>query len=575
MGCAYRPFFPYTPSNMSAPLLKTIYWQSLFEGLYRETCRLYEQHNEQYKGAGRAYPYRVKPGTQKTGLNIIRLWCKHVATEMNKGRRIFTNAVPVNRNKLMQRADGEAASPSSVPGHLGKLAYCGLILGEEENPDQPFDDKVYRHRELDGGQGFGVRPIKAFHGTNRDFEVLISPELLKGVEKLLDRAGAKIVTVDSFGSQAETPTPQADPEPSKRQNLTHNKAMKGTIRNEAMTQAASAGADSGREDENQSKASADADSSREDGNAADGNGVKVSEPRGETQGDSGESCGRDVSEVARRRPGGRLSLNEMLQLAQNGDAVEIDAALLVEAYENKLVPAMGRAPYAHTAIQAGLESARRLVARAPEQHRDEFVNRMLQTINRMADYLSKPDIKYPFVREPGAWFDPDNLKSGILGAERRWLRKYEARAEELKDLKLMRAKRQAADDAAKIERAKASELYSISYHFQKFMMGIHPSNQTLRRADLDKWTHSLRLMITQDGYRLDEVKKVIRWLLDSPTANAKFWRKGTQGGGIRSIPGLRRNYKLIREQRAQDLAQDRQKKNKKHKTPQGKIKPMY
>jgi hypothetical protein len=554
----HRPFFPYTPSDMSAPLaLKTIYWQSLFEGLYRETCRLYEQHNEQYKGAGRAYPYRVKPGTQKTGINIIRLWCKHVATEIAKGRRIFTNAVPVNRHKLMQRADGEAASPSSVPGHLGKLAYCGLILGEEENPDKPFDDKVYRHRELDGGQGFGVRPIKAFHGTNRDFEVLISPELLKGVEKLLDRAGAKIVTVDSFGSQPEPHDPKAEPEPSKRQNLTHNKAMKGTIRNEAMTQAASA----------------DADSSREDGNAADGNGVKVSEPSGETQGDPGKSCGRDVSKVTRRRPVGRLSLNEMLQLAQNGDAVEIDAALLVEAYENKLVPAMGRAPYAPTAIQAGLESARRLVVRAPEAHRDQFVNRMLQTINRMADYLSKPDIKYPFVREPGAWFDPDNLKSGILGAERRWLRKYEARAEELNDLKLMRAKRQVADDAAKIERAKASELYSISYHFQKFMMGIHPSNQTLRRADLDKWTHSLRLMITQDCYRLEEVKKVIRWLIDSPTANAKFWRKGTQGGGIRSIPGLRRNYKLIREQRAQDLA--KQKQNKKPKTPKGKIKPMY
>ena len=148
------------------------YWKTLYDGMMSTLCNRIDSHNEKYsksKGFRASYPARLKKTEINTLHNVVKQWSKQQAANINAGRPV-TNILSTNNRD----AQGGKGDSSNTARHLGKLAFSGFLLGERVSEDA---EVRYRCQFTQGGKGYGIRPLKLFHGSARNYDLLIDPSI--------------------------------------------------------------------------------------------------------------------------------------------------------------------------------------------------------------------------------------------------------------------------------------------------------------------------------------------------------------------------------------------------------------
>ncbi|MEO0473274.1 MAG: hypothetical protein AAF206_26915, partial [Bacteroidota bacterium] len=223
------------------------------------------------------------------------------------------------------------------------------------------------------------------------------------------------------------------------------------------------------------------------------------------------------------------------------------AVLLVQSYLKKLAPLMGR-DYHPSEQKRAILAAIRLIECWPDQQKGGAVDRLLLTIDHMAVWFRKKADSggNPWFLPPSQYFDPDSA-NGILGAEKRFLRKYEETGKSWKEAKTLKSleNSQSAEEAK--QRYK-SDHHTIAFYLKQKMMAIHPNDMRLRAASLDKWAYHLNMLSRKNQKNIQQIHKVAVWMMESKTNSARFWRKEWSEVGIRSTWSFRKHFQKMQDQ---------------------------
>ena len=488
----------------------------LFDAMYPKLMDTYAKHNEKFSGPNyrRSNPSRVKTSEAKTGVNILRLWCRHVIRQYNLGYRVISNVVPVNR----ATATNFQGALSTAPAHFAKLAYCGALVSRESNED---DAKVY--------QRWGRRPELNWRGSKKDFQFLINPEYIPVY--LLNSFGIDVVALKNFDGEtspvelklkAINESELSD----NRQSLADNKAITETIINKELPQAASL-----RDNHKQ-----------EDGNTQ----RQESNPR-DAQEAPAQRESNPFAEMRRRRRNRTQQADKRLEgkyaWIVDQDAVHSAAQMLMKEYENRLMKAMNK-PFSPRVMEKGLAKAVELVAGLPRETRMHTVARWVETICHMEEWLT---ITGKFVLAPHLWFDL-HQKANIIGAERNFLRKYEAKRHEWQDLRIMARYQEESQARKDIKHKDKTDWHNISFQVKQSLMLWHPEDVQLRKGSVRRWAEHIRLLNRRDRFSIDIICEVATWWLNAEDESAIFWRKEAGTGGIRSTRGFRKHFPQMLDQ---------------------------
>jgi hypothetical protein len=484
--------------------------------------RLLDAHNALFADQPRNYPGRVK-GTEWISAQILcDLWSQQTAIAVAGGAQVVTNVVWVN-NQALSRYQRSA---STGIAHLAKLAFAKIILAEEDNCTKCWKSK------LDGSdpeaRGFGWRPLKRWHGTKHNYELLLNPELLP--IRQLHECGVHLHPVWAFEEVTE------------EQKQAHDALNDGIA--DALFSADKA-RKSGHKEEQQEAINKEIKTEAAPlrgmlsvfGNESDAKQEPTPEPEAqhpETKG-AGAAAGIGVD-------AGELTARLIHRLVDSHNVLEECASRMLRAYEQKLIPAMQLRNRNYEAPdelnwKIAHKKAVALLAMVDADALTMLFGRLMLTIERMAATISRRQSATYFVPAPATWFDLD-ARVNILGAEKRYLKAYEAGAEELK------AKREAAKPASwdgekEMVLAKTDNILWLAYHFKLRFMEINPKDKSLPYADIRRWAMSLR-QIMGAGVGVERITEVAKWLFTSRDEDAVYWRET-----IRSTSGLRKCWDAI------------------------------
>jgi hypothetical protein len=525
--------------QQSAKKAKKLHWQLLFDAMYPRLMQLYDNHNEKFTGSKytKATPNRVKRNEKKTGVNILRLMCRKMAKDVANGHRVVTNMVPVNRASAL----GWDGAVSTAPGHFAKLAYAGALVAREADDD---DAQVY--------QRWNRTPLKRWHGSCRDFDFLMNPDLLP--VELLEAYGVDVLALEGFdeASEAEGSAPiidmkepemtvwmsedvarllaqDSDNETANRQSLADISAIKETIEIRELENAVSL--------RDESLAEANGNTQKQE---------QHPEQAGEEAAAGGGGRRRSIFEEMRERRRRRMAGNgqdarqdSIHALALQGDSIRSDAKMLMDAYEKRLMRAMNK-QFSQRVMDKGLLQAEKLVASVPDHRRTYMVSRWLQVISHMEEWILDDPVKN-FVYVPYMWFD-HTTNASIAGAEKRWLAKYEHRSQEFKDLQAMARYQDEEQAEHDIKMRDKSDYHHIAWQIKQQLVKTHPKDKAVAKASVRKWADQVRLIHKRDGYKLELICEVASWWLSDGGSKAMFWRFEAGTSGIRSTRGLRKNF---------------------------------
>ena len=240
---------------------------------------------------------------------------------------------------------------------------------------------------------------------------------------------------------------------------------------------------------------------------------------------------------------GEMTSRVIGRLLDQGNVLDECAGRLMRAYEQKLIPAM-QLRNRHYELPDALNwkiahgKAVAMLALAGPDGLHHLFGRLMLTIERMAATISRRQSATWFVPQPATWFDLD-AKVNILGAEKRYLRSYEAGADELK------ARREAAKPASwdgekEQALAKTDRLLWLAYHFKLRFMEINPKDKSLPYADIRRWAVQIR-QIMRTGVAEERITDVAKWLFSATNnEDSVYWRET-----IRSTSGLRKCWEPI------------------------------
>lgn len=355
----------------------SFHWQSLFRVVSRRAYELMEAHNLQYPTEAEcrryekvvpgirersvfsiAYPRRIKESEEKTILNVLKQWCKQVAKQIQSGEKVITNLVYTNRRS--SRNFKRSARGSNA--HFAKGVYCGCLVGEVDEITAEYKCQF----TYADGRGVGVRPWKRFHGTRKDFELCIHPDLIP-VNALPEDVEPEVID------------PYED-EPEKR---FHAKAWELAFQDPSK-------------------------------------GQKMPPfPEGI------ETLNKEISRPEVPADGNSKEVASFSKLYLNGQVLEAYATLLMGSYEQKLAKAMGR-NFSHAELARGQQAARNMLKACSQNALEGFVDRCLRTIAHMEQWIQH-DPARNFVMPPSKWFDLDSA-SNIAGAYRKFLQPWELTA---------------------------------------------------------------------------------------------------------------------------------------------------
>ncbi|MEO0471161.1 MAG: hypothetical protein AAF206_16150 [Bacteroidota bacterium] len=560
-------------------------WQTLFYGMLPAVMEQFRQHNLLYPtkqewrcalrkidrsgmvslaslGApafSRGYPGRIKDSEQETAINILKLWCKETATQINRGSKFITNQVHVNRHNAR---DGKA-DPSGTDRHLGKLVYCGFLLGTETDDDSPA---VYRSQFEGKGKGYGAQPIKHFNGRHADYVLLLQPFLIN--QGNLPQ-GVQFKPLASFtrDSVVHFPAPILDsripahfaafsPQFENFRPSTSDGNLINKIIRDKVSEIGGKLPESEAESSGIKRESAISDTLSAD-ELADGNHPKAEVGKTEFQAESAGIAENSANilpktdEIEGSGPVADLvksieitSESAFRTLFMAGQEITAFAVLLVQSYLNKLAPAMGRTYYQAESKRAIL-AAIRLLRLWPEDRISYATDRLILTIDHMAGWIQQNPGKN-FVLPPSRWFDPDE-KANIIGAEKRFLRKYEETAQSwtlATTLKSAEIAQREEDEKLRLR----SDFHAIAVYLKKMMLSHHKYDQRIRMASIEKWVIPLQLLASKDHRTITEIFKVAKWLMCNRSKNAQFWRKDAANLGIRSTTGFRKHFQSMYDQ---------------------------
>ncbi len=513
--------------------------QLLFKLSYKRFCKHYNQHNAQFPIGPfpRSHPYTLKDGDMKTGLSALKQWTKQVTTDMASGKKCITNVLRTNNLKLRQSSDGRYRAKSGTAGHLAKLTYAGLFLGEQETADRPHEQKVYRHRDL-GGKGFGWRPYKRFRGTIHDYELLLNPNLLP-LELIPPDITFLAVTTDfstlnkNFRNESDEIISAIQHQNidnisiSKSQILAHSLVTDINTKNKYISE----------KEEHHVQTASEEKKDLEEG----------SPPKAGNGGEGGRAAKLLIEEMnmaGKGNTGADLGLQEAFIHHSEGDKKAYYAHSLMEYYTKRLAQAMGN-KYVNSQMEKGYQNALKLLNSTSEENLDAFFERMSHTILHIEKGMKSNPLAY--VVGPARFFDPEE-KYGILHYEKNWLQTYEHRGKEFKDIEEIRTRKQQAQMMSEAELAdKDKRFYYLAFRFRQNLIEIHKDDPRLHKANLINWERDLRMMVSKESIPIAELLSVMEWLLKSPKLNAGWWRNKYHINGIKSPGSLRRNYAQIKK----------------------------
>lgn len=489
--------------------------------MYSVLCAKIDQHNSQYPtalasaGSGvrynRNYPARVKDPEKTTMIRIISSAARHIAAQINAGKKVVSNIIPTNRVK----ARGENAAKRQAPRHIAKGAFCGVFLGREAIQE---DGQDYKFVTLDDGKILGAYPYKANHGHTRDFELLLDADLMP--TEIMAQFGV------STAIQANFETCETD---IYMQRKTPNSlGLKETLKKEISSKALAPGV---------------AKTLTEAGTFEAGNQEKASEKNS------------DFLEKSFQKTEKGPAVESSFSLFLNGNPLLAFAKMLIESYLKKLAAAMGR-EYGSLEIEKAIRQAARLLAPLPPDKMSEEVDRYFLTIDHMHQWVSywrERGIRKT-LPNPSDWFNPD-YQYGIEGAFRTYVKPWQERKEAWEKERASDLAASAGVNQEEIDKklAESSATLNLAYRFKKAFLYLHPSDFRLKSADITKWEKSLKMLIKKDKRSFSEVEKVALWMFQSGTDRAVFWlREYGQGFGLRSVSGFRKHFETLREQMIQD-----------------------
>lgn len=500
-----------------------------------------DEYNKQFEGHSKAYPARIKQQEVNCLFHILRAWAAQAADDLNR-MDMVNNTVSINN----RTAQGPNRDLSNVGRYLGKLAAAGFIGGIRAGEKSPL--RYQCQFSTDKGKGFGWMPVKDFHGTNRDYEILLNPEIMPfGAIPL----GVSVILFDKFPDKV-SPKNLIVPSP-KIENF-HLIQELSTFRNKGISYKALASqATPTEQKEEKERQPLKARKYRVDG-------PTDLEPSTEKTGFI-EKKGKDLQITASEIK--KLPADLLLALVGSGHEVKTWAMTLVSSYLSKLAPIMpgwqgiGRV-YSPSVIEKGYLKALQMLSEAKNPY--QMYLRMIQVIDRMQDAMKhNPQL---WVNAPHKYFDKD-YKYNIWSSEKVYLIPWEKTGKELKALCTNAEKIQ----LEKINREKAltfvSKYHGLAFSLKNYMIQFHRNDNRLKKADLTQWAVHLRLMCERDNVGYDEAVRVAKWMLLDKSQGAKFWRLEAKGHGIKSARQFRINYQKIRNAYSRYHAQNSAQANQK------------
>ncbi|MEM7509780.1 MAG: hypothetical protein AAF388_02530 [Bacteroidota bacterium] len=494
-------------------------------------------------------PRRIKEPEIQTLQNLLRTWW-----EQQKDQPVITNIISTNRLQSQEfKRSGKTGHR-----HILKLSYGRFLVGTQCVKNYC---KIRKSEVFPKNFPLGIAPEKRFFGQKRNFELLINPHLLKD----LKIPGKKFKFLDSFpGSEAPAPplfpllewtkSPRSSPKLELR-----NKAMNDKV--------SSPGSDdpllSGTLLEHKQGGEIKIDGQEPQGEIPREN--QESPEKFRLSGKLREKLGAELSNQANREvsrstptptPGGintndvnlEASKTDLFQLQMAGKEHLANAIALVQAYVGTIALAMGRIIYPSEQKRA-VGKAYELISHLSGDALTAYVVELLKTIDHIGTRINQgADI---YAQLPSRWFDKSN-QYNIVGAYKRYYQAYLHTGELMKQAKKpekLKARQQGIQDE---EDRKLSHYHEYAYRLKFRLIQIHPTNHRLKQANIQAWAKTFQLMVTRDKKSLDEIAKVIIWILESETDRAKFWRHEVGGFGILSAGGIRRNYKTMIDQWYQD-----------------------
>ena len=194
---------------------KYVHWKAVRNMMVSSVCEKIEAHNRQYpalasefrrlKKEGKEplvkywknFAGRVKGSEKTTLLYVIQLFAMQVADDINEGiqptNRLSTNRVEVRHELGTERV---------INRHLGKGVLAGILLGRDFQEGDAKKEYLFHEGET---ARIGAVPYKCNHGRCRDFEILISPDILP--VELLANLGTDPMIFADFDT---APTPLSD-----------------------------------------------------------------------------------------------------------------------------------------------------------------------------------------------------------------------------------------------------------------------------------------------------------------------------------------------------------------------------
>lgn len=516
---------------------KQYHWKTLYDGMMSNLCERIEAHNKQYpKPQFRAsHARRLKKSDINTLHNLVKAWCKQTARRINSGQTVITNAFGTN-NEDAQGGPGKGHKTNTAR-YLGKLAFCGFLLGEKVSNQ---DEARYRCQFTQHGRGFGMRPIKKFHGTCHDYEVLLSPAL---VPLGCLPAGVSFDPLDAFFSPKMDNSPRPKGESS---TLIIAKTIKPGNKEIFQKESPEEGEPSPRAEVEKALARLASGDAPTDDKETDGKRKEIANP-----GEGSKLPGQESTEISAAPilRGSQIAQDAEKQgifsrLFLAGHELTAYAVLLVQCYLKNIAVARGR-QYVPAEIERGVASAVALLQRIQASEVSARVDVYVHTIDVMAEWIRrKPGA---WVKPPGQWFRPGET-ANIEGAVKRFYRPHREQAASWRDASILAGKVETARKQADAATATLSGAHELAALLKRHMMHLHPTDGRLRTANLDAWAATLRLMARKDKKSPDELKKVIVWLFKSEHKSAIWWREEVGGFGIRSATGFRRHYGRIHDQ---------------------------
>ncbi|MEL6193363.1 MAG: hypothetical protein AAFR66_14995 [Bacteroidota bacterium] len=491
---------------------------------------------------------RIKENELLTMHNLLRAWW-----DQQKDQPVITNIVSTNRLQSQEfKRSGKTGHR-----HILKLSYGRFLVGTQCVKNYC---KIRKIEVFPKNFPLGISPEKRFFGQKRNFELLINPHLLKD----LKIPGKKFQFIESFPG-SEAPAPPLFPLLEWTKSPCSSPKLE--LRNKEMSDKVS--------------------SHSSDGCLLSGTllehkqGVEIKfdgqEPQGRILRENSKSSEKfRLADKLREKLGAQLTeqadnlssntptplesginpneinlearKTDLFQLQMAGKEHLASAIGLVQAYVATIALAMGRVILPSEQKRAVIK-AYQLISHLSGDALTDYVIKLHKTIDHIGGRIqSGADI---YAQLPSRWFDK-TYEYNIVGAYKRYYQAYLHTGELMKQAEKpdkLKARQQGIQDE---EDRKLSYFHEFAYRLKFRLCALHPTNQRLKKAKVDSWAKTFRTMVTRDHKSLEEIGKVIIWLLESETENAKFWRHESGGFGILSASGIRRNYSNMIDQWYQD-----------------------